>query len=251
MSIILGSSGCSTTARNNVYLTNGSILYQFTPATLAFIQVATINCTVNNATLLALSIALQSSGLLWVQMLNSISFESKLYTYNISTGICSDVALAANQSTLSSSSIAFVKNTTDNSESLYASNYNTLKKLNTNSLTVSVVGNFTNGSSPWDLAGTNDGKLYGVSYDNDGTRLTQIDLTTAQSLSQYGLPVDLNGDFDYFSYVPYKSNFTLLHGSENSTRVILYNAATNTTTNRTVLSMGGLSSLAVSTCLGT
>ena len=184
-------------------------------------------------------------------MLNLRSYQSRLYTYNISSGICLDVALAGNQSAATFSQIAFAKNTTDNSESLYASDFNTLRKLNTNSLTTSVVGNFTNGSYPGDLVGTNDGKLYGVSYDNDGTRLTQIDPTTAQTLSKYGLPVDFNSGFYYFTYVPYQSNFILLHGSENSTRVILYNSATNSTTNQTVLSTGGLFSVAVSTCLGT
>ena len=184
-------------------------------------------------------------------MFNLRSYESKLYTYNIGTGTCSDVALAGNQSATIFSQIAFAKNTTDNSESLYASDGSTLRKLNTNSLSVSVVGSSTNGSYPYDLVGTNDGKLYGVTYGIDGATLSQIDLTTAQSLSKYGLPVDLNGNFSYFTYVPYQSNFILLSGNQNSTRVILYNAATNTTTNRTVLSTGGLYSVAVSTCLGT
>jgi hypothetical protein len=246
VSILSGSSSCTNTTRNNVYLTNGSVLYQFTPATLAFSQVATINCSSNGTTLYLYSIALQRNGLLWLQMTNS-----KLYTYNISTGQCADVALPLNQSDIRYGQIAFAKNTTDNSESLYVSYDNTLKKLDTNSLTVSVVGNYTNGTYGADIAGSNDGKLYGLYFLNNQISLSQIDQTTAQSLSNYGLPITFDNFFYYLTYFPYLSNFILLHGNQNTTRVILYNAATNTTTNQTTLSTGELSSVAVSTCLGT
>ena len=247
-----GSTACATIARNNVYLTqdSGSALYQFTPSTLSFARVGTINCTGNNVSLDVYSMAIQRNGLLWLQL-----SDSKVYTYNISTAQCTQAALPGNQSGIYYDSFTFAKNVTDNSESLFISNSRTLTKFDVNSLMVSVVGNYTNGTY-LDLKGTNDGRLFGVySQGFTGGLLTlalpQIDPTNAQFVSQYRLPPINISNVNFVEYFPYQSNFFYLTSTVNNTFLYLYNPITNTTTNQTTLSTGSLYVAAASTCLGT
>ena len=181
--MLADSTQCTTETRNNIYLLNdNNILYQFTPTTLNLTRIGSINCSTSAS---IFTIALQRNGLIWVLLT-----DGRLYTYNIKSAQCTATAFLQNQTDIRSFTMAFVNNDHDNDETLYYisklnDGRNVLGRINMTTLTMSIVSNYNTGSSP-DLAGTNDGRLFGLFYDTSYI-IKQINKTNGQFLSQYRL----------------------------------------------------------------
>ena len=213
---------CTTETTNNIYLiSQDGFLYQFTPATIKFTFIGPINCS---STSTSYFIALQRNGILWV-----LVDDGGLYTYNIQTAQCTITAFVRNQTDLFQFTMAFVKNDNDAGEVLYISKDNgnggVLATIDLNSLNVSKVGNYNDGSFA-DLGGTNDGKLFGFFADSSYI-IKQINKTNAQILSQYPLPEPLLIGSNNYAFAPYGLKFFYFLGSGNSTDIHYFDTTTN------------------------
>ena len=178
--------------------------------------------------------------------------DTKLYTYNIQKKICTNTSFTRNQTSIRFFTMAFVSNDNDTGETLYMGQINdggyTLGKTNISSLTTSVVGNYTNVTSP-DLTGTNDGRLFGFSYDTS-VSFVQLNKTNAQSIVKY--PTGLQfATFQSSAFAYYNSKFFLLLTDNNYTNISIYDPSTNITTLQKTMSPITLFNNAASTCLGT
>ena len=204
-------------------------------------MIGTINCSTSAS---IASIAVQRSGLFWV-----LTRDAKLYAYNSSTALCTETVFVRNQTINGGISMAFVKNETDSSEDLYVSYGSVMGKVELNRLTGSIVGNYTNGSSPA-LSGANDGRLFGLFLETPFV-IRQLDKTNAQFINQYPLPYRFDGTLYNFAYVPFNSSFLLMSGYSNFTVMSVFDPSTNTNTNLTSLPVSNFYRGAVSTCFGT
>jgi hypothetical protein len=150
--------------------------------------------------------------------------------------------------------MAFVNNDHDNGETLYISKLNdggnVLGKINMTTLTMSIVGSYSNGASP-DLAGTNDGRLFGLFYDTSYI-IKQINKTNGQFLSQYRLgQSNVGNSWSLTLLAPYNSKFFLFAGYNNYIDISIFDPSTNITTKQTIVPQLFLIKAATSTCLGT
>jgi len=200
-------------------------LYQFNPTTFNISTIGPLNCSTSSN---LSSIALQRNGILWAAYQDGTLFE-----YNIRSAVCSSTTFVANQSNITQFTMTFVKSSTDTSETLYVSQQTdsnaSLAKIDTNSLTLSVVGKYNALSTYAAIAGTNDGRLFGV-FDASPYTIAQIGITNAQILSQY--PLNLSSENDYLNYgfTVYNTRFFFFQGNNSYSNLYTFDLSTNTTT---------------------
>ena len=244
--IILPKTDCIQKTEDYIYLVDEvEVLYKFSPSTLQVTEVATINCSETSH---LSSISLQRNGLLWV-----LFGDGDLYTFNLTDQTCINTGFVRNQTDISDFTMTFVKNVGDNNETLFISKSNdgggVLAKIDTNTLTVSKIGNYSDGGGIASLGGSNDGKLFSFFYDNS-LIFKEIDYSNAQILSEYQLEQPFQGNSYNYEFASYGKKFIYFHTSENSSYIRLFDTTTNTSTLLTTVPFRFYDA-ATSTCLDT
>jgi hypothetical protein len=149
--------------------------------------------------------------------------------------------------------MTFVKSSTDTSETLYVSQQDefnaTLGKIDLTTFALSVVGNYSELDTYADLAGTNDGRLFGL-FNARPYTIAQIDTTNAQILSQYSL--NSSSDYDTnpnYGFTVYNTRFFVFEGNGNYSDLLTFDLSTNTTTLQNTIPQI-ISGATSSSCLG-
>jgi len=240
------SAGCTTETKNNIYLFDvNSVLYQFTPATLALTAIGQINCSRSGV----YAMSIQRNGIIW-----AIFQDGTLYNYNIYSQQCTLTSYVANQDGTTIFVMAFVSNGIDNSETLYISKANgpdnTLAIMDLTTLTLSDVGNYSNSQQIQDLAGTNENILFGVLENTSNYTIAKINPTNANIMAQYSLGISPSV-FYYYGFAAYDSNIFFFAGN-GSAFSTLYRLDTLTGTTMMLENYSiGVADATASTCLGT
>lgn len=223
------------------------ILRQFNPTTYDLKEVGTINCSTSGR---PYAISLQRSGILWV-----LSEYGNISRYNIKSGVCSSTTFTANQSGFEVFSMTFLKKPTDTSETLYVSKQNdppnSLGKIDTNTLTLSNIGNYTSGFNTYaEISATSSGTLYGL-FQSTNYTIAQIDTSNANIIAQYPLNISITVPDLSFAFTNANGVFFVFEGLVNGTNIHTFNIASNTTTLVKTVSQFIYSAAVSSSCIGT
>ena len=203
-----------------------NILYQFNPTSLTLTEIGSVNCSKTSS---LYSIALQRNGILWTAY-----EDGSLYKYNLLSKTCTPTSFAGNQTGFAPFTITFLKSVTGNTETLYASrqsNNNTaLAKIDTSSLILTIVGQYSNGTDKnADLAGLNDGRLFGI-FDAKPYTIAQIDPTNANILARYPLNRSSTNDDPNYGFTVFNTKFFFFVGNGTYSDLLIYDLPSNTTT---------------------
>lgn len=203
-----------------------NVIYRFNPTSLAITEIGSVNCSSNSS---LYSIALQRNGILWTAY-----EDGSLYRYNLISKTCTPTPFAANATGYAPFTMTFLKSASDTTETLYVtqqSNSNTsLAKIDTSTYALTIVGNYSNGTDKnADLAGLNDGRLFGI-FDARPFTIAQVDPTSANILARYPLNRSSGSDFDNYGFTVFNTRFFFFVGNGSYSDLLTYDLSTNTTT---------------------
>jgi len=184
-----GGDGGGTQARGTVYaVTFDRDLYAFEPATLVFNKIGALDCPEPRGDgLYPTGLAFDRSGTGWL-----LFDDGNLYNIDVTSAHCSMAPSAVGAALAKPSyGLAFVPDGQGSvGETLYVSTSNGIDAIDLSSSERRTIGTFGTGPS-WlsALAGTSDGRLYGLLLPGQGPWvLSEIDTSSARILSSAPLP---------------------------------------------------------------
>src|SRR6516225_3440690 len=175
-----GGDGCSEAAKLVYVLSEENGLYSFSPPTLAFQKIGDLACPAA-AGALPYSMAVDRSGTAWV-----LYDDTSLFHVSTKDASCTPTAFVAGNAAFPQFGMGFVADAPGSpSETLYVASVkgSSLGKIDTGTLTLSVVGDYDAIFESAELTGTAAGRLYGF-FTTSPPIVAEIDPKTAKILSQ-------------------------------------------------------------------
>ena len=204
--------------------------YRFNPSTLEWHLVGALNCpTVAGP----FSMAVDRDGNAWV-----LFTDNRIYRVDVMTAACSETDFEPGEplSTFEAFGMGFTSNAPNSQEeTLFASGWGALGKLDTSTLSISQVGAMPTANGRCELTGTGDGRLYGFYPLATPADIVEIDKTTGAAVSHAPQPMvstDTGWAFAFWGGDFYM--FTNPGGG--GSRVDRYRPSTDTTTTLAVSS---------------
>jgi hypothetical protein len=192
--------------------------------------------------------AIQRTGKAW-----TLFTDGNLYTFDIQTAQCQTTLYVSQQEGLILFGMNFVKDHSNNNERLYISSDSSdppyrLGTIDIDTLEISVVAYYNALSARAELAGTNDGRLFGL-FEGIPYIIAEINRTNGEILSKTSQNmIQYTSDSSQFAFISYLSNFFLFVGNSSFTDIFLYDSVTKITTKQQRIS-NGIVGAGVSTCM--
>jgi len=191
-----GSNECSEASKLVYVVGTGNELYSFSPPTLTFKQIGSINCVAAGGFGTPFSMAVARDGTAYV-----LFDDGKLFAVDTTTADCKATSFVPNQAPgFDLFGMGFATNPGDpNSETLYVASYDGigLGTIDLASMKLSVVGGYDLVSDPGELTGTGDGRLFGF-FLSTPVSVAEIAPSTAKILSITPQPtVDVGGGWAF------------------------------------------------------
>lgn len=179
---------CSDTAKLIYMIGQGNNLYSFFPPTNEVKSIGIIDCLQGGRSGTPFSMAVDRRGIAWV-----LFSDGHIYNVDTATAICNPTQYRSGQQGYTQFGMGFVSNTAGSQdESLYLSSYDGtgLAKLDTQALTLGVVGSYDLLHTPGELTGTGDARLFGFFVPSavGPVVIAEIDKSNAHILSQVPQP---------------------------------------------------------------
>lgn len=192
-----GTSECSEASKLVYVVGTGNELYSFSPPTLTFKQIGSINCVAQGGLGTPFSMAVARDGTAYV-----LFDDGKLFAIDTTTAACKATSFVPNQAPgFDLFGMGFSTNDGDpNSETLYVASYDGtgLGKIDLATMKLSVVGGYDLVSDPGELTGTGDGRLFGFFLSSPSVSVSEIDKKSAKILSIAPQPtVDIGGGWAF------------------------------------------------------
>jgi hypothetical protein len=192
--------------------------------------------------------AIQRTGKAW-----TLFTDGNLYTFDIQTAQCQTTSYVSQQEGLILFGMNFIKDDSNNNERLYISSDSSdppyrLGTIDIDTLEISVVAYYNALSARAELAGTNDGRLFGL-FEGIPYIIAEINRTNGEILSKTSQNmIQYTSDSSQFAFISYLSNFFLFVGNSSFTDIFLYDSVTKITTKQQRIS-NGIVGAGVSTCM--
>lgn len=219
--------GCAVEASYVYVVDLGGALYKFDPQALTLTGIGQIPCVGNQF----FSMAVDRQAVAWVLAQNGA-----LARYDIKTQACTVTSFASGQNGFTTFGMGFVADTKGGtSETLFVADgpqNSTLASIDTQSLSLSVVGKFDVPAfvAGAELTGTGDGRLFGAFYGTPFV-VAEIDKTTAHIKSQVPQnPVTVPPGPTNFAFAFWGGSFYLFAGPGTRTDIYQYTPSGPTTT---------------------
>lgn len=252
------SAGCSDAAKLVYVVDSTNGLHSFDPSSLKFTTIGTLNCpTTGGGGATPNSMAVDRSGTAWVNFGDNELFK-------VSTADASCAATSYKPTSKKSQQrwgMAFSSNSSGSTdETLFAvpndgsSNGTGLSSLNLTSLTLTTIGDFTDGlaGDSAELTGTGNGDLYGFVTTSPAT-LAKIDKTTGATATADQVPLTGVETGSAFAFSFWGGDFWLYTSQDAiSSQVTQYRASGDKSINQVVADTGfAIVGAGVSTCAPT
>jgi hypothetical protein len=170
------------------------------------------------------SMAVDRKGIAWV-----LFSDGRIFHVDVKTATCSPTAYVPNQLGYSTFGMGFVSNAIgSNDETLYVADYlgKGLAKINTSTLTLSVVGPWDKLTGAAELTGTGDARLYGF-FNDLPIIVAEIDKSSGKILSQAPQPSVTVGSGWAFAF--WGGDFWLFTSPFGDSQIDRYRPADGTT----------------------
>jgi len=216
--------GCTDEAKLVYIVGQDNRFYSFYPPTLEVKQVGTISCPGAGFSS-PFSMAVDRKGIAWV-----LFDDGRIFHVDVKTAICTPSAYVPDQLGYTTFGMGFVSNAIgSNEETLYVADYlgKGLAKINTSTLTLSVVGPWDKLTGAAELTGTGDARLYGF-YNDLPIIVAEIDKSNGKILSQAPQPSVTVGSGWAFAF--WGGDFWLFTSPTGSSQIDRYRPADGTTT---------------------
>jgi hypothetical protein len=209
---------------------------KFDPITFDVIYIGTIDCS---TTAYPYSMAVQSNGTVW-----TLFTDGSLYIFDIETAQCQNTSYVSGQEGgLVLFGIHFARDGSSDTERLYISTDSSdtpyrLGTIDIDTLEVSIIGYYYTMSARGELAGTNDGRLFGL-FEGIPFIIAEINQTNGEILSKISENmIQYTPDSSHFAFTSYLSDFFLFVGGSSFTDIYLYNSSIGITTKEKTISNG-------------
>ena len=190
---------CPDAAATLVYvITSQAVLYSFYPPTLTFTRIGSVVCP---STSQPYSMAVDRKGKAYV-----VYQDGNLFRLSTATAACIGTPFAPNQQGFTTFGMGFASDTNGPAETLYVARNtggtSVLATIDIATFLLNPVGPFVPTIQRTELTGTGDGRLFGFFTNPVGTgsRIVEVDKTTAQVLAANDLPVGTPLDAWAFAY---------------------------------------------------
>ena len=201
-------------------------LYSFYPPTATFVPIGQIACP-SGAT--PYSMAVDRKGKAYV-----VFTDGRLFQVSTSTAACVATAFVPGQSGFRTFGMGFVSNTGGPEETLFvaegdgtSATSSGIAAIDTTTFKLGFIGGMSPPQSRVELTGTGDGRLFGYSPNNSGSKIIQIDKTSGNVVGVD--PVAAGGSNDAFAFAFWGGDFWIFTGP-STTGVYRYRATDKTTT---------------------
>lgn len=213
--------GCSDEAKLVYLLGKTQELYKFDPGALALTQVGVLACPQNGGTATPFSMSVDRAGVAWV-----LYNDGHLFHVDTTTAACTATNFAPNQQGFKKFGMGFVSDAAgSDAETLYVANEFGIGSIDTQSLSVSPIGQF-GFSAAAELTGTGDGRLFGLFF-GFPPYIAEIDEATSSLGPEAPLDaVDVGTGFAFAFWGGSFWVFTAPNGS--SSQIDRYDPATKT-----------------------
>ena len=193
---------CPDAAATLIYVVTAQAeLFSFYPPTLTFTRIGSVVCPAGTAT--PYSMAVDRRGKAYV-----VFSDGNLFAVSTATAACVGTAFVPGQQGFSTFGMGFASDTNGAAETLYVARNNvpqsSLATIDTTTFVLSTIAAISPAITRTELTGTGDGRLYGF-FTNaapavSGSRVIELDKTTAQIIANNDLPVGGPNDAWAFAY---------------------------------------------------
>ena len=216
--------GCSDEAKLVYIIGQDNEFYSFDPPSLEVKLIGVIDCPTGNGST-PFSMAVDRKGTAWI-----LFNDGRIYHVDVKTAACTATAYATGQQNFLTFGMGFVSDAAGSeSETLYVGDYNGkgLARIDTQSLSLSVVGPWDELTGVAELTGTGDARLFGF-FNYNPIIIAEIDKSSGNILSQAPQPSVSIGSGWAFAF--WGGDFWLFTSPSGDSQIQQYRPSTGTTT---------------------